>query len=117
MTTFPPTMTEIPSAPPEGVPVAKWNQAVTLIRAEATTAPSFWSLWCRCYPRFLRWHGDGVTFLALYRVFDDALGGRAPGPFETGPGVACGERTAGGSTSEPFGGVDAGRTHVADGIQ
>lgn len=97
MTTIPPTMTTIHNAPPtaadwpppDGVPVHKWNQAVALIRSEAKTAPSFWSLWCRCYPRFLRWHGDGVTFLALYRVFDDALGGRAPGPFETGPGVAA----------------------------
>lgn len=77
-----------PAAPPPGVPLGKWNRAVALVRAEAPTAASFWSLWTRCYPRFLRGHSDGRTFFALYEVFDVALGGRAPGPFDPGPAVA-----------------------------
>ena len=83
-TDTPPTMTAADSpAAPEGVPPGRWQRAVELIRTEARTAPSFWSLWCAAYKKHLRGFATGRTFYAAFDQYEQAGGqgrpyGRAP---------------------------------------
>ena len=115
MTTFPPTMTDIQSAPPEGVPSPAWQRAVELIRSEAETVTHFWPLWTVAYRKFLRGHSDGGTFYSLFNAYKEAGGRGSTYDRDAGPGVACGEREQAGVTSESPGRSSAGEGHV-DGI-